>query len=100
MGFRIPDRGDAGRAGADPQRQVGGDTAKTLMDRIWAWWVMIGVLALIFTLGATAITVFFALCSVAALREFATITHTRAPITTRWPSPFMSSCRCNICWSG
>ncbi len=57
--------------------KVGGDTARNLMDRIWAWWVMIGVLALIFTLGATAITVFFALCSVAALREFATITHTR-----------------------
>ena len=59
------------------RRKVGGDTARNLMDRIWAWWVMIGVLALIFTLGATAITVFFALCSVAALREFATITHTR-----------------------
>jgi phosphatidate cytidylyltransferase len=57
--------------------RVKGDTARNLMDRIWAWWVMIGVLALIFTLGATAITVFFALCSVAALREFATITHTR-----------------------
>ncbi len=57
--------------------KVRGDTALNLMDRIWAWWVMIGVLAVIFTLGRTAITVFFALCSVAALREFATITHTR-----------------------
>ena len=46
--------------------KVGGDTAKNLMDRIWAWWVMIGVLALIFTLGAGAITLFFALCSMAA----------------------------------
>ena len=57
--------------------KVRGDTARNLMDRIWAWWVMIGVLAVIFTLGRTAMTVFFALCSVAALREFATITHTR-----------------------
>lgn len=56
--------------------KVGGTTAANLTDRIWAWWVMIGVLAVIFTLGATAMTVFFALCSVAALREFATITHT------------------------
>lgn len=52
-------------------------TALNLTERIRAWWVMIGVLALIFTLGAGAITLFFALCSMAALREFATITHTR-----------------------
>ena len=56
--------------------RVGAATAANLTDRIWAWWVMIGVLAVIFTLGATAMTVFFAACSVAALREFATITHT------------------------
>lgn len=52
-------------------------TATNLTERIAAWWVMIGVLALIFTLGAGAITLFFAFCSAAALREFATITHTR-----------------------
>ncbi|SMG45668.1 phosphatidate cytidylyltransferase [Paracoccus sp. J56] len=52
-------------------------TAGNLTQRIRAWWVMIGMLALIFTLGAGAITLFFALCSMAALREFATITHTR-----------------------
>ncbi|QRZ15270.1 phosphatidate cytidylyltransferase [Paracoccus methylovorus] len=57
--------------------RVGDGTARNLADRIRAWWVMIGVLALIFTLGAGAITLFFALCSMAALREFATITHTR-----------------------
>ncbi|MDQ7260844.1 phosphatidate cytidylyltransferase [Paracoccus sp. PS-1] len=57
--------------------RVAGPTAQNLADRIRAWWVMIGVLALIFTLGAGAITLFFALCSMAALREFATITHTR-----------------------
>ena len=57
--------------------RVKGDMAGNLADRIRAWWVMIGVLALIFTLGAGAITLFFALCSMAALREFATITHTR-----------------------
>lgn len=57
--------------------RVGGPTARNLADRIRAWWVMIGVLALVFTLGAGAITLFFALCSMAALREFATITHTR-----------------------
>ncbi|WP_199259271.1 phosphatidate cytidylyltransferase [Paracoccus binzhouensis] len=57
--------------------RVKGEMAQNLADRIRAWWVMIGVLALIFTLGAGAITLFFALCSMAALREFATITHTR-----------------------
>lgn len=57
--------------------RVKGEMASNLADRIRAWWVMIGVLALIFTLGAGAITLFFALCSMAALREFATITHTR-----------------------
>lgn len=57
--------------------RVKGEMAGNLADRIRAWWVMIGVLALIFTLGAGAITLFFALCSMAALREFATITHTR-----------------------
>lgn len=57
--------------------RVTGTTAENLTDRIRAWWVMIGILALIFTLGAGAITVFFAFCSMAALREFATITHTR-----------------------
>lgn len=56
--------------------KIGPDTARNLTQRIWAWWVMIGVLAVMFTLGATAITIFFALCSMAALREFATITHT------------------------
>ena len=57
--------------------RVGEPTARNLADRIRAWWVMIGALALVFTLGAGAITLFFALCSMAALREFATITHTR-----------------------
>ena len=57
--------------------RVKGEMAGNLADRIRAWWVMIGVLALIFTLGAGAVTLFFALCSMAALREFATITHTR-----------------------
>ncbi|MFT4151769.1 MAG: phosphatidate cytidylyltransferase [Paracoccaceae bacterium] len=59
------------------QGKVDEKTAGNLTERINAWWVMIAVLALIFTLGAGAITLFFALCSMAALREFATITHTR-----------------------
>ncbi len=57
--------------------KLGEGTARNLTERINAWWVMIGALALIFTLGVGAITLFFALCSAAALREFATITHTR-----------------------
>jgi len=53
------------------------DTWDNLRARIRSWWVMVLVLGSVFWLGRGAITLFFALCSFAALREFATVTHTR-----------------------
>lgn len=52
-------------------------TWANLRARIRAWWVMIFVFGTIFWLGRGVITLFFAFCSFAALREFATVTHTR-----------------------
>ena len=48
-----------------------------LRQRIRSWWVMVFVFGTIFWLGRGVITLFFAFCSFAALREFATVTHTR-----------------------
>lgn len=48
-----------------------------LRARIRSWWVMVFVFGTIFWLGRGVITAFFALCSFAALREFATVTHTK-----------------------
>ncbi|SEK76757.1 phosphatidate cytidylyltransferase [Roseovarius nanhaiticus] len=53
-------------------------TVQNLNARINAWWVMAGVIALAFTLGPTGVVVLFALCSFAALREFLTLTNTKA----------------------
>ncbi|MEM1047110.1 MAG: phosphatidate cytidylyltransferase [Pseudomonadota bacterium] len=52
-------------------------TLVNLRDRVNAWWVMIGVLAIVFFLGRTATIVFFAVCSFMALREFLTLSDTR-----------------------
>lgn len=52
-------------------------TVDNLNARINAWWVMIGVLAVAFTLGRTATLVLFAFASFFALREFITLTPTR-----------------------
>lgn len=48
-----------------------------LTDRINAWWVMVGLVALAFAFGKTGVIVLFALLSFLALREFVTLTHTR-----------------------
>lgn len=48
-----------------------------LAARVTAWWWMIGVLGLVFSMGYRAIIVFFFLLSFLALREFITITTTR-----------------------
>ncbi|RRH69764.1 phosphatidate cytidylyltransferase [Falsigemmobacter faecalis] len=50
---------------------------ENLRARIRSWWVMVFVFGTIFWLGRGVITLFFAFCSFAALREFATVTHTR-----------------------
>lgn len=53
-------------------------TLRNLSQRIQAWWWMVGVLALCFWLGAGATVALFALASLLALREFVTLTPTRA----------------------
>jgi phosphatidate cytidylyltransferase len=52
-------------------------TIENLIARVNAWWVMIIVLAIAFTLGKTATLVLFAFISFFALREFITLTPTR-----------------------
>ena len=56
---------------------AGIDTARNLVDRINAWWVMVGVLAAAFLLGRTFTLVVFGLMAWFALREFVTLTPTR-----------------------
>jgi len=48
-----------------------------LNARIKAWWVMVALIGLAFSLGKAGIIVLFALASFAALREFLTLTRTR-----------------------
>jgi len=48
-----------------------------LNDRIRAWWVMVILMGLALLAGRLAVTLLFALCSFAALREFMTLTDTR-----------------------
>src|SRR6187399_3259715 len=52
-------------------------TLVNLNQRIQAWWVMVGLIAVAFFFGKDGMTVLFALISFAALREFVTLTHTR-----------------------
>lgn len=53
------------------------DAISNLNDRVRAWWGMVALLSLAFLAGRTGVIVLFALCSFAALREFATLTNTR-----------------------
>jgi phosphatidate cytidylyltransferase len=48
-----------------------------LNDRIQAWWVMVILMGLALIGGRVGVTLLFALCSFAALREFITLTDTR-----------------------
>jgi phosphatidate cytidylyltransferase len=48
-----------------------------LNARIKAWWVMVVLLGIAFAFGKTGVIVLFALASLAALREFITLTPTR-----------------------
>jgi phosphatidate cytidylyltransferase len=57
--------------------ESGGATVENLKARVNAWWVMIIVLAVAFTLGKTSTIVLFALASFFSLREFITLTPTR-----------------------
>ena len=49
-----------------------------LVARINAWWVMVGILAVAFLTGPTMTLILFALASFFALREFITLTPSRA----------------------
>ncbi|MFN3524552.1 MAG: phosphatidate cytidylyltransferase [Paracoccus sp. (in: a-proteobacteria)] len=57
--------------------QGGNASIENLNDRIKAWWVMIGLMAVALLLGSPGITLLFGLCSFAALREFVTLVDTR-----------------------
>jgi phosphatidate cytidylyltransferase len=61
------------RANSESSRAVIGN----LNARVNAWWVMVAVLALAFTLGKAATLVMFGFASFFALREFITLTPTR-----------------------
>ncbi len=50
---------------------------ENLNSRIEAWWAMVALLALAFAIGRAGVVVLFALASLAALREFITLTPTR-----------------------
>jgi phosphatidate cytidylyltransferase len=60
------------------RRRGGSAVVENLVARVNAWWAMVAVLAFCFTLGTTATLVVFALISFFALREFITLTPTRA----------------------
>lgn len=52
-------------------------TIDNLNSRIRAWWVMVALLGAAFAFGKAGVIVLFALASLAALREFITLTPTR-----------------------
>lgn len=54
------------------------DTVQNLNARIRAWWVMVIVMAIAFSIGTVGVVVLFAICSFAALREFLTLTNTKS----------------------
>lgn len=53
------------------------EVIENLVARINAWWVMVIVIAIAFMGGKTGVTLLFAICSFAALREFITLTNTK-----------------------
>jgi phosphatidate cytidylyltransferase len=52
-------------------------TVDNLNSRIKAWWLMVALIGLAFAFGKAGVIVLFALASLAALREFITLTPTR-----------------------
>src|SRR3982750_4060782 len=58
----------------DPKKAA---SRANLTQRINAWWVMVGILAVAFLAGATMTLILFALASFFALREFITLTPSR-----------------------
>ena len=62
----------ARRAGGRPSPVV-----QNLNERIFAWWVMVGVIGVAFLSGKEGTILLFAFISFGALREFLSLTHTR-----------------------
>jgi len=62
----------AWRAGDRPSSLV-----QNLNQRIFAWWVMVGLIGLAFLFGKGGTILLFAFISFGALREFLSLTHTR-----------------------
>lgn len=60
------------------QRKGPTEVIRNLVARVNAWWAMVAVLGTCFALGTTATLVVFAFISFFALREFITLTPTRA----------------------
>ena len=48
-----------------------------LVSRVYAWWAMVALVGLAFTLGKGGVIALFAICSFLALREFITLAPTR-----------------------
>ena len=80
----------------------GGDLSlvENLNSRVAAWWGMVAVLLLAFIGGKAGVTILFALCSFAALREFLTLTHTRQLITGQWRRRSSWCCPSITIWYG
>lgn len=57
--------------------KVSAATIDNLNSRIKSWWAMVALIGLAFAFGKGGVTVLFALASLAALREFITLTPTR-----------------------
>ena len=55
-----------------PQRDY-----RELLDRVWTWWLMIGVFAVALLLGRTAMLIFLGLVSFLALKEYLSVIPTR-----------------------
>ena len=68
VGWRLSQRGP----------DAGGATVRNLNARVRAWWGMVAVLAACFAIGSVATLAVFAFISFFALREFITLTPTRA----------------------
>lgn len=71
----------ASAVGYGLQRRLSPDgshaVVENLNDRIRAWWVMVVLMGLALVGGKTGVTLLFAFCSFAALREFITLIDTR-----------------------
>lgn len=64
--------------GLRPKSENGRAVVENLNARVRAWWVMVAIFAFAFLLGKVATILLFALVSFFALREFLTLTPTRA----------------------